>query len=72
MLSVRTPREERVYKGSCVRRSCLGKCSGEPLAHVEPDDVWYVGSSAQALLRIYEEHVLGDKPVSEFLLVEEV
>jgi len=53
---------------SCERRSCLGKCSGEPLARVQPDDVWYHDLSAENLLRIYEQHVLNRRPVAELVL----
>jgi (2Fe-2S) ferredoxin len=45
-----------------VRRSCLGTCTGEPLAHVEPDDVRYSASSGEDLLRICERHALEGEP----------
>jgi len=72
MLGARSSDEQRVEKGSCVRRSCLGKCSDEPLAHVEPDDVWYRGLSPEVLLKIYDEHVLEGRPLPDFVLVEDV
>jgi (2Fe-2S) ferredoxin len=59
--------EASVDTASCVRRSCLGKCCGEPLAHVMPDDVWYQGLSREELLRIYERHVLNGEPVAELM-----
>ncbi len=59
-----------VGAASCVRRSCLGKCSGEPLARVEPDGVWYRGLSSTNLLQIYEQHVVNEQPVSALVLIE--
>lgn len=63
--------EESVAGASCVRRSCLGKCSGEPLAHVLPDDIWYRDLTSENLLRIYEQHVLNRQPVAELVLAED-
>lgn len=63
--------EVHVAKGSCIRRSCLGKCSDEPLATVEPDKISYRGLSAKVLLRIYDEHVLGGRALPEFVLAED-
>lgn len=62
--------EDDVGKASCVRRSCLGKCAGEPLAHVVPDDVWYRSLSADSLLRIYKDHALNGQPVAELIFIE--
>jgi (2Fe-2S) ferredoxin len=70
LLSLRAVRAHEIEKGCCVRRSCLGKCSGEPLAHVQPDDVWYRDLSPERLLRIYEQHVLGGEAVPELILAE--
>jgi (2Fe-2S) ferredoxin len=71
LLAARASMEQRIDKGSCVRRSCLGKCSGEPLAHVQPDDVWHRDLSTENLLRIYEQHVLGGQVVPELILRDE-
>jgi len=56
---------------SCLRRSCLGKCSGEALAYVQPGRIWYRHGSAEDLLRIYERHVAGGKPVADLLIAEQ-
>ncbi|WP_036258026.1 (2Fe-2S) ferredoxin domain-containing protein [Methylocapsa aurea] len=55
---------------SCVRRSCLGKCTGEPLAYVEPDGVWYHRLSVENLLLILREHVLNHRPMHDLILEE--
>jgi (2Fe-2S) ferredoxin len=59
-----------VGRASCVRRSCLGKCTGEPLARVQPDNFWYHQLSSENLLRIYEQHVLNLQPVTELVFAE--
>ena len=56
-----------VGAASCVRRSCLGKCTGEPLARVQPDNFWYHNLSGENLLRIYQQHVLNRQPVTELV-----
>ncbi len=63
--------QEIAGEASCVRRSCLGKCTGEPLAYVHPDEVWYHRLSPETLLLILREHVQGRRPVTEFVLEEE-
>jgi (2Fe-2S) ferredoxin len=60
-----------VAEASCVRRSCLGKCTGEPLAYAHPDGIWYHRLTVDNLLRILREHVLGNRTVPELILDEE-
>lgn len=62
---------ETVADASCVRRSCLGKCTGEPLAYVHPEGIWYHRLTVENLLRILREHVLGHRAVPELILEEE-
>ncbi len=63
--------DEIVGEASCVRRSCLGKCSGEPLAYVHPDEVWYHDLSVENLLLILRDHVQGRRPVAQFVLEDD-
>jgi (2Fe-2S) ferredoxin len=67
LLVARGAAEESAGAASCVRRSCLGKCSGEPLAHAMPDDVWYRALSGESLLRIYQRHVVNGEAVAELV-----
>jgi len=60
-----------VAEASCVRRSCLGKCTGEPLAYVHPDGTWYHKLTVENLLRILREHVLDCRAVHELILEED-
>ena len=59
-----------VGAASCVRRSCVGKCTGEPPALVKPDNIWYHDLSSENLLRIYEQHMLNMRPVAELVFAE--
>jgi len=63
--------ETLIGRASCVRRACLGKCSGDPLAFVDPDESWYYASSSEALLQILKDHVLNGRPVPELAFVDE-
>jgi len=65
-------REDVIGEASCVRRSCLGKCTGEPLAYVHPDGVWYHQLSVENLLLILRHHVLNEQPVRSLILDGEV
>jgi (2Fe-2S) ferredoxin len=59
-----------VGSAACVRRSCLGKCTGEPLAHAVPDDVWYRSLSGASLMRNYDEDVVNGEPVAQLVASE--
>lgn len=63
--------EAMVGQASCVRKACLGKCTGEPLAYVHPEGIWYHGLSVENLLLILHDHVLGRRPVVELILAED-
>ncbi|WP_034995092.1 (2Fe-2S) ferredoxin domain-containing protein [Beijerinckia mobilis] len=63
--------EQMIGTASCMRRACLGKCTGEPLAFVHPDEVYYHHLSPAHLLRILREHLLGHRPVSELILPDD-
>jgi (2Fe-2S) ferredoxin len=62
---------DSIAEVSCVRRNCLAKCTGEPLAFVHPDEVWYHDLSVEVMLLVLSEHVQSCRPVVDYVLEDE-
>ena len=46
---------------------CLGVCIGGPLLVVYPEGIWYHHVDEEVLDRIVEEHLIGGRPVEEYI-----
>lgn len=54
----------------CVFRSkvnCLRVCKKGPIAVVYPDGTWYHSAKGKVLERILVEHIVGGKPVEQYV-----
>ena len=54
-----------------VRTGCLNRCNYGPVMLVEPGHFMYVGLTKEKIDRIIDEHIIGGKPVEEYLIPNE-
>jgi NADH-quinone oxidoreductase subunit F len=65
---------ERGFAARLRRTGCVGMCYNEPIVDVETEGLGkltYGGVTAEGVARILEEHVVGGKPVEEWLVLGE-
>lgn len=55
-----------------IRSACLNRCNAGPVMLVEPGHTMYTGLNKDKISRIIDEHIIGGRPVEEYIIPEEL
>ena len=53
-----------------TKAACFRVCSQGPILLVYPEGIWYSRATPERLERILREHILGGRPVTEWVIAQ--
>lgn len=68
-LELDVPTDERQNCVFRTKANCLRVCAAGPILLVYPDGVWYRNATPEVIEQVIQEHLLGNKVVTEYAFV---